>query len=103
MSTESELYTLTFWKTSVATAVRFAAASAAGVLTSTAFDGIKDAPWYGVLSAAAITGLIVMLVRIGGGAIRDIAPGHPTTTTEALASLRSTGRHAKPETDEPGA
>lgn len=102
MSTESELYTLAFWKTTIARAISFAAATAASVLTNASFDGIKDVPWYGVISTAAMSGIIVLCTLVGGAAIRDAVPGD-VTTREALTALRSTGRHAKPENNEPGA
>ncbi|GFG83331.1 hypothetical protein [Mycolicibacter algericus] len=102
MSTESELYTLTFWKRSFAISVSAAAVTASSVLANAQAGSLHDAPWYGTLSTAILSGLIVLLGLIGGAGIRDIAPGSPTTTAQALASLRSTGRHAKPDTDQQG-
>ncbi|MEB3021326.1 hypothetical protein [[Mycobacterium] crassicus] len=98
MSTESELYTRAFWKTTFARVVSFAAVSAGSLLANAQLDSIKDAPWYGILSTAVMSGLIVLCALVGGATIRDIAPGSPTSTAEAIAALRTTGRHAKPDT-----
>ncbi|KKB98833.1 hypothetical protein [Mycolicibacter arupensis] len=99
MSTESEseaeLYTLRFWKRSFAISVSTAAATASSVLANTQAGSLHDVPWYGTLSTALLSGLIVLFGLIGGAGIRDAVPGD-VTTREALATL-STGRHAKPD------
>lgn len=95
---EPELFTRAFWKTAIARTISASAASAAGVLTSTTFHGIKDAPWYGVVSAAVISGAVFLLALMSGAGIRDAVPGD-VTTRQALAALRPTGRHAKRESD----
>lgn len=102
MSTESELYTFAFWKSAIARAVSVAAVAASSLLINVEASNIRDAPWYGVVSTAAMTGLIILLGLIGGAGIRNAVPGD-VTTRQALAALSPTGRHAKPETDEPGA
>lgn len=102
MSTESELYTLTFWKSAFAKAVSVAAAAFSALLINAQIDSIKDIPWYGVGSTTIMTGLIALTGLVGGAGIRSAVPGD-VTTREALATL-STGRHAKPDNgDEPEA
>lgn len=101
MSPESELYTRAFWKAAFARAVSASAVATTSVLASVQLDAIKSAPWYGVLSTAILSFLIVMGGLIGGAGIRDAVPGD-VTTRQALTTLRSTGRHAKPDTNREG-
>lgn len=105
MSTESELYTLAFWKRSFAIAVSTAAATASSVLANAQAGSLHDVPWYGALSTTVLSGLIVLFALVGGAGIRDAVPGD-VTTREALAALttaKATGRHAKPDEGESGA
>ncbi|OBG32440.1 hypothetical protein [Mycolicibacter heraklionensis] len=103
MSTEAELYTLAFWKSAIARSVSAAAAAASSVLINARADSLHDVAWYGVVSTAILAGLIILSGLIGGAGIRDIAPGNPASTAEAIASWRSTGKHAKRDDDEPTA
>lgn len=101
MATESELYTRAFWKRSFAIAVSAAAATASSVLANAQAGSIHDIPWYGALSTTVLSGLIVLCGLVGGAGIRDAVPGD-VTTRQAIAALRSTGRHAKPDADQEG-
>lgn len=96
---ESELYTLSFWKKAIAQAVSTSAGAAVSLLINAQVDSIKDAPWYGVASTAIMTGIIVLGGIVSAAGIRDAVPGD-VTTREALAALttaKATGRHAKPD------
>lgn len=90
---ESELFTLVFWKTVFARVIGFMAVTASSVLVNAQLDSIKDVPWYGVASTTAMSGLLVLLASVGAAKIRDAAPDDVATTMEAVKSIR--GRHAK--------
>ena len=103
MSVEAEVFTRDFWIMAFARSLSVGSLAAVGVLGSAQVRFLGDAPWYGTLTAAVISGVLLLGGLVGGATVRYIAPGSPETTKAAIASLRATGpsgRHAKSDDDQ---
>lgn len=69
-----ELFTVTWWETASAQVIHAAAGGAVGALASAGLGTIGDVPWYGVLSAAVLSGLTTLLLALAGKANPNSGP-----------------------------
>lgn len=89
----NELFTVTWWETAAAQVIHAAAGGALSVLGAHGLGLIGDVPWYGVLSAAGLSGLVALLLALAGKVNPDSGPATlfvPTPKAVKLAEQRAT-------------